>query len=80
MGAYVAWSACISCGGMFSYNPHLVPSIRLNPTTRQYDPTSPREPVCRTCMERANAQRLNAGLDPHPILAGAYAPQDEEMS
>jgi hypothetical protein len=32
-----------------------------------------REPVCRPCMDIVNAKRAAAGLEPHPILDGAYA-------
>lgn len=52
-------SACGQCHQIFSYNPHLVPS--LNDV-----------PFCRNCVERANPKRIANGLEPINILPGAY--------
>ena len=68
MGYALAFSQCVSCKHVFGYNPHKVPSIRVNGV---------REPVCLTCIELANPKRKAAGLDeivPHP---DAYGPIDE---
>lgn len=44
VGGYVfAMSPCITCGKVFSYNPHRVPSTSAI--------TGSREPVCRSCMD-----------------------------
>ena len=70
MSGYVlATSACICCGVPFSYNPHKVPSTSAI--------TGTREPVCLRCMNAINAKRQEMGLDPHPILPGAYEPMPE---
>jgi len=55
--------ACINCGTMFTCNPETVPSIRVN---------GEREAVCRSCVEKANAERAKRGLPPFTILPGAY--------
>jgi hypothetical protein len=73
MGGFVfAMSACVACRRPFSYNPNAVPSIRINGV---------REPVCRGCMDFANAERTKMGLEPHPIRADAYeaAPEGEVL-
>lgn len=64
-------SPCCACGQPFTYNPHAVPSARRTPD-------SPREPICRTCVERANPERIKRGLPPIRILPDAYKPITEE--
>jgi len=61
--------ACISCGMPFSFNPRYVPSVRVQGT---------REPVCKGCVERENARRIETGsdmpqLEIHP---NAYDPEE----
>jgi hypothetical protein len=68
MGYVFATAACISCRRIFGFNPHKVPSIRIDGV---------RQPVCRQCIEAANPKRINAGLPPVEILPGAYDPMDE---
>jgi hypothetical protein len=68
MGYAYATSACFGCGRLFSYNPVRVPSIR-----HQGD----RKPVCETCVERANPERIKNGLDPIVPHPEAYQPCDE---
>jgi len=68
-GYAMVYSPCFGCGQMFGYNPHLVPSIRVNGV---------REPVCRNCLETANKRREANGDKPHPIKPGAYEPIREE--
>lgn len=70
MGYVMAMSACAGCKQPFSYNPHRVPSVRIN---------GEREPICRSCVERANPQRIANGLDPIEVLPDAYEPLDGEM-
>jgi hypothetical protein len=62
-----AMSACYGCKRPFSYNPELVPSIRVNGV---------REPVCRDCVNLVNPRRIANGLEPIHVLPGAYEPQD----
>jgi len=68
-GWAIATSACQGCSRIFSYNPHKVPSIRVEGV---------RQPICRDCVERANPQRIANGLDPIEIHPEAYEPIREE--
>jgi hypothetical protein len=54
---------CHACGNIFTCNPDLVPSIRVN---------GEKVPFCRACVDGANPRRVAAGLDPISILPGAY--------
>jgi len=74
MGYALCMSACYGCGRVFSYNPHLVPSI-TPPAGRPGAGT--RQPICETCVTRANPIRVANGLAPIQILDGAYEPMDE---
>ena len=68
MGYVLAFSSCLVCKQVFGYNPSRVPSVRVE---------GKREPVCKSCIERANPLRKARGLPeiiPHP---DAYEPQDE---
>ena len=71
MGFVQAFSACVNCHQSFFYNPERVPSVRVDGAGRPSEDGT-REPVCLDCMERLNAKRRAAGLDPFPILPGAY--------
>ena len=62
---------CFGCGKYFSFNPELVPSIRVNSQGRP-DPRGVRQPICRTCVERVNPKRITNGLPPIVIPEGAY--------
>jgi hypothetical protein len=75
MGYLFVYSACIACRRDFFYNPERVPSIRVDAAGRP-SPTGSREPVCPSCMDLWNARRRAAGLDPYPILPGAYDPEE----
>lgn len=68
MGVYFAMSGCAGCNRVFSYNPHLVPSVIVNGT---------REPVCADCVAVANPLREKNGLEPIKVLPGAYDVVDE---
>ena len=69
MGYVLAMSPCIGCKQPFSYNPHKVPSIRINGV---------REPVCRICVDRVNPARIANGLEPIVVQPGAYEAMPEE--
>lgn len=60
-GYAFVFSPCLVCRVPFGYNPRWVPSLKG-------------EPVCRGCMDLANAQRKELGLEPHPIHPEAYEP------
>lgn len=65
MGYYFATGHCCGCGRLFTFSPELVPSIRLVEG-------GPREPICASCIERANPAREANGLEPIWVLPGAY--------
>lgn len=74
--AYMTCTApCFGCGLLFSFNPDLVPSIRVN-AKRQPDPAGQKEPICRTCVQTANPKRLANGLEPIHVPADAYEAQE----
>ncbi len=70
MAYYYAVSECFGCGGLFSYNPHLVPSHR--------DAVGEKQPVCRHCVELVNPTRIKNGLEPIQVLPGAYIAASED--
>lgn len=78
MSYMFASSACLGCGRVFSYNPELVPSIRVRWKDGQAvaDPAGEREPVCADCVARANPIRKAHGLPPITVPHGAYEPQE----
>lgn len=59
--------ACYTCKRTMSFNPNLVPSLPRSVTS-----TGEKEPVCRSCIEKANPKRVERGLAPIEILEGAY--------
>ena len=69
MGYAIVFSACCSCGEVFGYNPHSVPSAR--------DTQGVRQPICRPCVEKANPIRKAKGLPEITILPDAYEPISE---
>lgn len=58
---------CYTCRALITFSPTLVPSVPAHLTT-----TGEREPVCRTCIERANPERVKNGLAPIVIHPHAY--------
>ena len=60
---------CVRCHQPFTFNPNLVLSIRLTPD-------GPREPICRECVEYANALREKTGAPRIVPLPGAYDPEE----
>ena len=69
-GYAIAFAPCLSCGQPFSFNPHRVPSVIVNGV---------REPVCRSCVERANPIRVAKGLEPFTVYPDAYEPLEESQ-
>ena len=67
MSYMMAYAACINCKQMFTFNPERVPSVRVNDR---------REPICRSCVEWANPQRVAKRLEPIRVLPGAYEPEE----
>lgn len=67
MGWMVCMGLCASCRRTFEFNPERVPSVRVN---------GEREPVCKSCINAANALRQARGLDPIVPLPGAYEPEE----
>ena len=68
-GYAIAHGLCVNCNGVFSFNPHAVPSIRVRGV---------REPVCQPCMNKANTERVAKGLEPFPVREDAYEPIPED--
>lgn len=68
MGYYFAMSPCFGCKNLFSYNPELVPSVRVNGV---------REPICANCVKAANPEREKRGLAKIEVLPGAYEAAEE---
>ena len=80
MGVVLAMGHCYTCGQPFSYNPHHVPSVPIHPVTNKPAPMSEggiRQPICRACIDMANPQRIENGLDPIVPHPDAYEPLDE---
>jgi len=71
MGYLFILTPCYACNRPFTCAPDLVPSIRIDGI---------KHAICKNCMDLANAKRKGMGLAPHPILPGAYEPQDENDS
>lgn len=70
MGYAFVISPCVFCKKIFSYNPLKVPSVKVDGV---------KEPICATCLEWANRERVKNGLEPWgPPLPGAYEPCREE--
>lgn len=69
MGYALALGACCACTELMSFNPHKVPSVKINGV---------REPVCQRCVEEVNTRRRRLGLEEWAILPGAYEAMNEE--
>jgi len=69
MGYALAFGACIVCKQPFSFNPVRVPSLLID---------GRREPVCRSCMRRANILRQQEGKPLLTIHPHAYEGCPEE--
>lgn len=69
MGCILMLGACVCCRRPFCFNPHRVPSERVNGV---------RQPICRNCVEEANPIRKAKGLEPIKIYEDSYEPIAEE--
>lgn len=63
-GGTFALGGCYACGRVFAFDPELVPVIP--------DANGVKQPICKTCMDRANALRLRDGKVAHPYRREAY--------
>lgn len=68
MGYAQMFSPCANCGRLFGFNPHRVPSVRIN---------GERRPICKPCIEEINPIREAKGLPPAVVHSDAYEPVDE---
>jgi len=57
---------CCNCGGLFSFHPDFVPSLRVK---------GEKQPVCGTCIAGANEQRVEMGMPPFEVHSEAYEPK-----
>ena len=73
--AHFAYSRCWSCGAPFVYNPHLVPSIPVNPDG-SVSAGGDRKPICRNCATLANVHRQANGLPLWNVSDEAYSPAE----
>jgi hypothetical protein len=87
-GYAYAYSPCFTCGRLFTYNPHRVPSVPIDPQTRRpldvdeqgnpqpIDPEARaravRQPICSTCIVLINERRVSRGDDPIEVFPDAY--------
>lgn len=71
MAVMMVLGACYTCNRPITFNADKVPSVPGHLTK-----TGTREPVCRTCIEIANPQRIKNGLPPIEIHPQAYEPED----
>lgn len=71
MSYMIAYGNCICCDRLFGFNPNKVPSVRIPPKV------GPREPICRSCIDIANPQRIKNGLAPFTVHDDAYEPIKE---
>lgn len=67
MGYMFVLGECWSCGAHFCFSAERVPSIPIKGV---------RQPICRNCIDLANQKRAVNGLDPIPVLPGAYEPDE----
>ena len=77
MGYANVFGSCVGCGKTFAYNPHRVPSLRVNINSGLEDIIAPRQPICRSCVEEANPLRVKKGLPKIYIHKDAYEPIHE---
>jgi hypothetical protein len=87
-GGYFVVGRCHACGRVFSFHPHRVPSVPIDPVTAlpldvdEHGKTKPidpvararavRQPICEDCIELVNERRVARGDEPIRVLAGAY--------
>jgi hypothetical protein len=80
-GYVIASAPCLVCGEVFAFNPTSVPSHpyelkggRRVPST---NPTHPKGPICRACVEHLNAERRRRGEPTWTVADDAYGPVRE---
>lgn len=70
MGYIYIIGPCVACGQIIHYNPHHVPSLRIN---------RERQALCKNCHALWNQiHRTDKGLEPIPLHPLAYEPMPEE--
>jgi hypothetical protein len=69
-GVVMAFGPCLRCRRLFGFNPHKVPSMRIN--------DGPKEPICEACFDYLNSFRESQGLEPWKRMPDAYEPLDEQ--
>jgi hypothetical protein len=77
-GGFVAAGPCFLCGRIFTFAPDLVPSVPIDPET-DLPPDlggdasrAISQPLCEQCVALVNPKRVALGLEPIPVLPGAY--------
>jgi hypothetical protein len=68
-GWVYAMGACICCKGIFSFNPHRVPSTSVI--------TGSKEPICFRCITIINENKAKSGMPLWPVHPDAYEPLPE---
>jgi hypothetical protein len=63
MGYMSLIAECVRCNRVFTCNPDLVPSVRINGV---------KEPICKDCIEPINKLRAKLGNELIKPLPGAY--------
>ena len=89
-GYEIAVGHCWSCGHIFTFDADLVPSIPIDPETGSALDVDPapdgleaararaiKQPICRTCIDKANANRRATGRALIDVLPGAYPDEGE---
>lgn len=69
MGWALCYGRCVSCDGVFCFNPLHVPSVRIHGT---------REPICEACITRVNDARMEKGIAVIVVHEEAYTSCKEE--
>lgn len=65
----LCFGRCAQCGRSFSFNLDHVPSVHID---------GARKPVCRDCIDEANARWAAAGEETFPVHPDAYEPGPAE--
>jgi len=79
-GYEVVFGPCWSCGVLFTFDAERVPSLPVDPVTNapadvgEHAPDARyvRQPICRTCVDRANENRRQRGAPLIDVMPGAY--------
>lgn len=69
MGFLYVLGPCYVCSRLFAFSATRVPSIVVE---------GEREPICGTCIDRANVERARTGLPPIEVLPGAFDPDEDD--